>query len=104
MTPAEIKLWRHLRDRQLGGAFFRRQHAVGRYVVDFYCAKSRLAIELDGDTHVGQTRYDATRTRWLSEHKGLRVLRFANRDVLGNIEGVLYAVDEAVHGAVRPPL
>ncbi len=100
MTPAEINLWRHLRNRQLGGAFFRRQHAVGPFVVDFFCARSRLAIEIDGDTHASQTRYDAVRTRWLSEQKGLRVLRFANRDVLSNIEGVLYAIDEALNGPV----
>ena len=106
MTPAEVKLWRHLRNRQLGGAFFRKQHAVGPFVVDFFCARSRLAVEIDGDTHPQQVRYDAVRTRWLSEQKGFRVLRFANRDVLGNIEGVLYAIDAARGGPLSnsPPL
>ena len=100
MTPAEVKLCRYLRGRQIGGAFFRKQHAVGPFVVDFFCARSRLAIEIDGDAHACQTRYDAMRTRWLSDQKGLRVVRFANRDVLSNIEGVLYAIDKALHGPV----
>ena len=104
MTPAEVKLWRHLRNRQLGGAFFRKQHAVGPFVVDFFCARLRLAVEIDGDSHARQTRYDTMRTRWLSEQKGFRVLRFANRDVLGNIEGVLHAIDEALRGPGSPPL
>ena len=80
-----------------GWGLFRRQHAVGPFVVDFFCARSKLAIEIDGETHASQSRYDAVRTRWLPEQKGLRVLRFANRDVPSNIEGVLYTINEAVH-------
>ena len=51
MTPAEKKLWARVRAGQLNGAHFRKQHAVGTYIVDFFCAKSKLVIEVDGDTH-----------------------------------------------------
>ena len=89
MTPAEQKLWRRLRAGQLAGAHFRRQHAVGPFVVDFFCAGAKLVIEIDGDSHVSQVDHDEARTRWLSQEKSCRVIRFTNRDVENNIEGVL---------------
>jgi very-short-patch-repair endonuclease len=99
MTPTELVLWRQLRLGQLG-AHFRRQHAVGPYVVDFFCAKARLVIELDGDSHGDprQVQRDAYRTRWLQEQKAYRVLRFGNDEVLKNIEGVLIRIAEALEG------
>ena len=96
MTPAEKILWRRLRARQLNGAHFRKQHAVGRFVLDFLCAKSKLVIEIDGDSHASQVEYDAARTRWLNEQKKFRVLRFTNDDVHHNLEGVLERVMEAL--------
>ena len=92
MTPAEKKLWQHLRDGQLDGAYFRKQHAIGTYIVDFFCAKSKLVIEVDGDSHAEQAEYDVQRTKWLNEEKGYRVIRFTNRDVLHNTEAVLEAI------------
>jgi len=82
MTPAETKLWQQLRLRQLG-VQFRRQHAVGSFIVDFFCAKVRLIIEVDEDSHgdPAQAEYDAERTRWLQEQKQYRVIRFWNDDV-----------------------
>jgi len=69
------------------GASFRRQHPVGPYVLDFYCASLGLAIELDGDTHANRSERDARRTRYLSA-RGIRVIRFCNRDVWNNMDGV----------------
>jgi very-short-patch-repair endonuclease len=92
MTPAEKKLWQYLRNQQLDGAHFRKQHAVGAYIVDFYCAKSKLVIEVDGDSHAEQVEYDAERTRWLNEDRRYRVIRFTNREVMHNIEGVLEVI------------
>lgn len=92
MTPAEKKLWQHLRDGQLDGAHFRKQHAIGTYIVDFFCAKSKLVIEVDGDSHAEQAEYDVERTKWLNEEKGYRVIRFTNCEVLHNIESVLEAI------------
>jgi very-short-patch-repair endonuclease len=81
-TPAERKVWYWLRRRYLDGHKFRRQHPVGRYILDFYCAELKLCIELDGYAHntdPGAIR-DAVRTDELSKH-GITVLRFWNDDV-----------------------
>jgi BirA family biotin operon repressor/biotin-[acetyl-CoA-carboxylase] ligase len=98
MTPAEKKLWQRIRDNQLG-AQFRKQHAVGPYVVDFFCAKAKLVVEVDGDTHADpkQAEYDAERTEWLNEQKHYRVIRFWNSEILRSIEGVLIQISEAVN-------
>ena len=61
-TEAERFLWQHIRRRQLGGFRFRRQYAIGLYIVDFYCLEERVAIEVDGGQHNGQAAYDAERT------------------------------------------
>jgi very-short-patch-repair endonuclease len=89
----ERKLWHRLRRDQLNGLNFRRQHPVGPYVLDFYCPALRLAIELDGGQHnfEQQRRKDDRRTRWL-EANGIRLVRFWNNDVTGNLYGVLEEV------------
>ena len=78
MTYTEVRLWLYLRRRQLEGWKFRRQHPIGDYVVDFYCAAARLVVELDGDSHDGEVKfnYDERRQAWL-ESQGYRVLRFS---------------------------
>ncbi len=96
MTFSERKLWAHLRNNQLSGWHFRRQHPVGPYIVDFFCGQAGLAVEIDGDTHAEQEAYDAERTRWLMDEKHCRVLRFTNREVMRNIAGVLEAICEAL--------
>lgn len=97
MTPAERKLWYHLRENQLGMQF-RRQHAVGPYIVDFFCAKAKLVIEVDGDTHADESQiaYDAERTQWLNEQKNYGVMRFWNTEVLIDIESVLAQIAHAL--------
>ena len=106
-TDAESLMWKLLRNRQLGGVKFRRQHPVGKYILDFYCFEFRLAVELDGGGHAepSQARDDAERTQAL-EAQDIRVLRFWNSEVLGNPEGVLEsiwgAVSEDPHGHPHP--
>jgi very-short-patch-repair endonuclease len=95
-TEAENKLWRVLRNRQVDGVKFRRQVPIDRYFADFCWHDCMLIVELDGSQHAEQERYDAARTAHL-EAKGYRVLRFANLDVLTNIEGVV----EAIRAALR---
>ncbi len=99
MTPAEKKLWQHIRDNQLG-AQFRKQHAVGPYIVDFFCAKAKLVIEVDGDAHADskQAEYDAERTQWLNEQKQYCVIRFWNSQILHDIESVLAEISRALPG------
>jgi very-short-patch-repair endonuclease len=101
MTPAERKLWQHIRYGQLG-VHFRRQHAVGPYIVDFICTKSKLVVEVDGDVHANpeQAEYDAKRTEWLNTQKKYRVIRLWNDEVLHNIEAVLAKIAEMVN---EPP-
>jgi very-short-patch-repair endonuclease len=87
-TTAEAVLWEQLRNRRLAGLKFRRQHPLGPFIADFYCAEKRLVIELDGGIHVEQPGYDQLRTERLTEH-GYRVLRFTNTTVETNLEKVL---------------
>ncbi len=92
-TQAEQILWRYLRNHQLAGLKFRRQHPIGPYIVDFYCAKVGLIIEVDGLYHERQEDYDAERTRWLNE-LGYRVIRFSNQEVLEQVGKVMQAIIE----------
>jgi very-short-patch-repair endonuclease len=98
MTPAERKLWERIRRNQLG-VHIRKQHAVERFILDFLCAKRKLAIEVDGDYHADprQAEYDAERTRWLNEQRHYRVIRFTNAEVMANIDGVLARIVEALN-------
>ena len=86
-TDAERKLWSRLRDKQLY-AKFRRQHPIGPYVTDFCCVELGLVIELDGSQHIEQAQADQHRSHFL-EHKGYRVLRFWDNEVLTNTDAVL---------------
>ena len=88
LTDAEQLLWQHLRQKQITGIKFRRQHPVGRYVVDFACLARKLAIEVDDGQHAETRARDRQRDAFLA-HEGFRVLRFWNNEVLGNIEGVM---------------
>ena len=87
-TPAETALWQRLRKRQLCDTKFRRQHAIGRYIVDFYAREPRLIIEVDGPIHEQQREADAVRQQHL-ESRGYHVLRFTNERVLHEIDAVL---------------
>jgi very-short-patch-repair endonuclease len=91
LTPAEVKLWQALRNRQLGGLRWRCQHPVGRFIVDFYCPAHRLVVEVDGEIHQQQQDYDCARTEHLQEY-GYTVIRFSNEAVEHNLEAVLEAI------------
>jgi very-short-patch-repair endonuclease len=93
-TLAEQKLWAFLRGERLAGYKFRRQHPIGPFIVDFYCASCKLVVEVDGDSHAGQVEYDAQRTDWL-EAQGYRVVRFTNQDVYAHTLEVLDAIEQA---------
>ena len=90
-TEAEKIVWRHLRYKQLGGHRFRRQHPIGKYIVDFFCFEKGLVIEVDGGHHSEQEEYDQVRTMWL-ESCGYRVLRFWNNQILNEIDNVLKVI------------
>lgn len=90
MTPPEARLWTQLRGHRLNGYKFRRQHPFGPYILDFYCAAARLAVEVDGrgHDHPEQLEHDRRRTNWLAGH-GVRVVRLAAIDVRDELDGVL---------------
>ena len=94
-TSSEAKLWERLRDRRLANAKFRRQHPVGRYVVDFACPEQRLIIELDGGVHRLREAEDFERQLTL-EGMGWRLLRFPNEAVWSDFDNVLRAIERAV--------
>ena len=76
---------------------FRRQHPIGRHVVDFACPASKLAIELDGGRHAAQEQADAARTREITR-RGYRMIRFWNSDVIDNLAGVLETIRRELDG------
>jgi len=94
-TDAENLLWERLRNRNLKKLKFRRQHSVGKFVLDFFCPALNLGIEVDGGVHAEQKDADAERTRILEAH-GIRILRFTNEEVTNEIENVLQKIAEFI--------
>ena len=90
-TAAEQKLWSALRNRQLGGFKFRRQHPIDRFIVDFFCHECALVVEVDGDSHVTQVEYDHARSEWLND-RGYHVVRFTNQEVERQLPAVLEVI------------
>ena len=95
-TEPEKRLWRHLSSSRLGGFKFRRQAAIAPYIVDFLCPSKTLIVEIDGDTHEAEADW---RRDVALEAKGYRTIRFTNADVMGNMEGVLLSILDALHSA-----
>ncbi len=96
-TPAEQILWQRLRRHKVDGLKFKRQHRIGRYVVDFYCGSRKLIVELEGGIHAkeSQREYDDQRFEQF-HHGGYRVLRFRNEEVLEDIDGVFTRIVESI--------
>ena len=97
MTDAERYLWAKLRKEQLKGCHFYRQKPIGDYIVDFFCPRVKLVVEVDGSQHSSEeiAGYDRIRDDYMSS-LGLRVLRFTNAEVLGHIEGVVESIEEEI--------
>jgi very-short-patch-repair endonuclease len=98
MTDAEKRLWKALRKNRQDGFYFRRQHPIERFVVDFCCTSRKLCIEVDGGIHDTQRERDAERTTYL-EAAGYRVLRFRNEEV----ENTLHLVVRRIQAALQDP-
>ncbi|MFZ0677380.1 endonuclease domain-containing protein [Candidatus Binatus sp.] len=101
MTPQEKILWNSLRKDALGALHFRRQQVIAGYVVDFYCASAKLAVEIDGIVHLGTADYDRIRDGALSEI-GIRTLRVNNSEVDRDLDGVLKRIAETAPLAPLP--
>ncbi|AMV26921.1 hypothetical protein VT84_21145 [Gemmata sp. SH-PL17] len=101
MNSAERILWNELRNRRFARAKFRRQQPLDWYVADFFCAASRLVIELDGDSHMGKEDRDAVRQLYIESH-GIRVIRFWNSEVYCELGWVLDCIALALDHAASP--
>jgi very-short-patch-repair endonuclease len=105
MTDAEKRRWRELRELKLSNRF-RRQHPIGRHIVDFACPAAKLVIELDGGQHATSVSADELRVGEIAR-RGYRVIRFWNSEVVENLSGVLEAIRSeleislSAHGAER---
>ena len=95
LTPAEARFWKMLKNKQLEGKKFRRQHSIDNFIVDFYCPEEKLVIELDGNVHFNliSENYDFERDKILKSY-GIEVLRFENKMVFNQSEIVLNAIKE----------
>jgi very-short-patch-repair endonuclease len=103
-TEAERKLWRILRNRQLNGVKFRRQFPVSRYILDFYSPEYKLSIEADGIQHYEEKgkKQDQLRKKELLK-LGIEILRFNDKEILNNIEGVYQIIYETIEKKKMPP-
>jgi very-short-patch-repair endonuclease len=101
MTEAEKRLWRALRELRLAYRF-RRQHPVGKHIVDFACPAAKLAIELDGGQHADRSKADEERSLNIARH-GYRVIRFWNGDVTDNLAGVLEMIRQELNIPLSAP-
>jgi len=91
-TPEEIIIWGSIRNKKLGPKFYR-QHSIGPYIVDFYCAEKRLIIEIDGEHHTQNHEYDSARNEYL-ENLGFKIVRFWNSEIRKNLDGILRKIQE----------
>ncbi len=96
-TEAEEILWQRLRNKQIAGLKFRRQHPIDKFIVDFYSHEINLAVELDGNVHdqAEQRDLDKGRTETLKEF-GINLIRFNNEEVLNNIETVINKLSKKI--------
>jgi very-short-patch-repair endonuclease len=95
LTPAEAFLWNFLKARKLEGKRFTRQHSIGNYIVDFYCASEKLIIELDGEVHLNSAaeENDLKRTEYL-QGLGFKIIRFENKMVFDFLPSVLKEITD----------
>lgn len=100
MNGVEQAVWNRLRARRRQRFKFRRQHPIGPYVADFWCAAVRLVVELDGPSHAERIERDAARDAWMLA-RGIQVLRFKNHEVEENIESVLTPIADECERRVR---
>jgi len=102
-TPAEIRLWKYLRNKQLNNRKFRRQHSIGNFIVDFYCPFEKLVIEIDGSIHTNviNEEYDANRTKILNS-LNIKVIRFTNDEIFNNLENVISKITNSFDKTTTP--
>lgn len=91
MTLSEILVWNKLKNKQMMGYDFHRQRPIDQYIVDFFCPRLALVVEIDGDSHEGKLEKDSTRQLEI-EHYGVHFLRFPDDEVKKDLDGVIEAI------------
>ncbi len=102
MTLQEKLVWEKLKNKQICGKRFRRQHPVELFIADFYCHQARLVVEIDGDAHKKQKEYDDGRSAEMEKYY-IKVIRFKNSDVENNIERVVKTITDEVDKRIKSP-
>jgi very-short-patch-repair endonuclease len=104
LTPAEAELWKYIKNGQLFGRKFRRQHSIANFILDFYCPSERLAIELDGQVHYHLAAESADQERDLAlQNLTIKVIRFENKDVFNHLDAVLLQISNCFSKKNSPP-
>ncbi len=97
-TKAEMDLWDELKEKKLLGFKFRRQYGIGPFVIDFYCTKLKLAIEVDGDSHYWEGAKERDKKRQsIIEKYDIHFLRFDDEDIFDDIDYVLWQIEKKIH-------
>ncbi len=98
MTGAECTLWKHLRRRNIRGFKFRRQFSIDSYILDFYCPQLKLAIEVDGDSHLTdeELEYDKKRQNYIEKYE-IQFLRFFNGEIYNDIDNVIVRIIDKIN-------
>jgi len=98
LTDAERKIWSKIRNDQIAGLRFYRQKPIGNYIVDFFCPKIKLVVEIDGGQHyeMANEKRDKIRSDYLKSCR-MHILRFSNLDVLNNIEAVIQKIYQEIN-------
>ena len=96
LTPAEARLWKCLKNSQIEGRKFRRQHSIGNFIVDFYCPSEKLAIELNGNGHFNpiNEKYDLERKEYINS-LNIKVITFENNEIFEKLEVVLDVINDS---------
>lgn len=100
-TLSEVVLWNKIKAKKLGQQFLR-QKPIGNYIVDFYCPKLKLIIEVDGSSHDSKQEYDAFRDDYFKEN-GLSIIKFTDSDVKNNLDAVLMAINQEIASKQESP-
>jgi very-short-patch-repair endonuclease len=100
-TEAEVLLWLALKDNQVDGYKFRRQHPISIYIADFYCHKLKLAIEIDGGYHLSEEQQLLDKERTVNlEYQGLRLIRFSNEEVVLKLQEVINKIKDFIKSGI----
>jgi len=99
LTTCEKLLWERVKQKQICGLRFRRQHPIDFFIADFYCHEAKLVVELDGEIHNQQKEYDDGRSAEMEKYS-IKVIRFTNSEIENKIEEVIKRIENEINGRI----